>query len=60
MFIGASNELGEFRAGVSARLFGAIPAVVWGGVACVGVVLAYVAMFPSLRRLDRFPKPNRS
>ncbi len=59
MFIGASNELGEFRAGVSARLFGAVPAVVWGGVACVGVVMAYVALFPSLRRLDRFPKPNR-
>ncbi len=59
MFIGASNELGEFRAGASARLLGAMPAVVWGGVACVGVVLAYVAMFPSLRHLDRFPKPNR-
>ncbi len=59
MFIGASNELGEFRAGVSARLFGLVPAVVWGGVACIGVVFAAAALFPTLRRLDRFPSPNR-
>lgn len=59
MFIGASNELGEFRAGASARLFGLVPAVAWGGVACVAVVFAYIALFPSLRRLDRFPAANR-
>ncbi|MBV6416703.1 MAG: hypothetical protein CMLOHMNK_01311 [Steroidobacteraceae bacterium] len=59
MFIGASNELGEFRAGVTARWFGAVPAVVWGGVACAGIVAAFVALFPSLRRLDAFPRPNR-
>lgn len=60
MFIGASNELGEFRAGATAKLFGLVPAVAWGGVACLGVVLAYIALFPSLRRLDAFPTPNRS
>ncbi|HNR21853.1 MAG TPA: MFS transporter [Steroidobacteraceae bacterium] len=59
MFIGTSNELGEFRAGVAARYLGAVPAVVWGGVACFGVVLAYTALLPTLRRLDRFPWPNR-
>ncbi|MBV6425275.1 MAG: Enterobactin exporter EntS [Steroidobacteraceae bacterium] len=59
MFIGASNELGEFRAGVAARLFGLVPAVAWGGVACGAVVAAYVVTFRSLRRLDRFPEPNR-
>lgn len=59
MFIGASNELGEFRAGVSARLVGLVPTVAWGGVACLGVVFAYIALFPSLRRLRGFPAPNR-
>ncbi|MGD9597178.1 MAG: MFS transporter [Steroidobacteraceae bacterium] len=59
MFIGASNELGEFRAGASARLFGLVPAVAWGGVMCAAVVGAAVILFPSLRRLDRFPPPNR-
>jgi len=59
MFIGTSNELGEFRAGVAARWFGAIPAVVWGGVACLGIVLAYLPLFPTLRKLDQFPWPKR-
>lgn len=54
MFIGTSNELGEFRAGVAARYIGAVPAVAWGGVACFGIVLAYMALFPSLRKLDQF------
>ena len=36
VFVGASNELGEFRAGVSAWLFGAVPAVVIGGIGTIG------------------------
>jgi MFS family permease len=58
MFIGASNELGEFESGVTAKWFGTVPAVVFGGAACIGVVIVYLRLFPELRRLDRFPKPH--
>ena len=57
MFIGASNELGEFESGVTAKWWGAVPAVVVGGCACLVVVGVYLVLFPSLRRLDRFPQP---
>ncbi|MFO1425977.1 MAG: MFS transporter [Steroidobacteraceae bacterium] len=56
MFIGASNELGEFESGVTAGWFGTVPAVVAGGAACGIVVLGYLWWFPELRRLDRFPQ----
>lgn len=56
LFIGASNELGEFESGVTARWWGAVPAVVVGGCACLGVVGICLWAFPGLRRLDRFPK----
>jgi MFS family permease len=59
MFIGASNELGEFESGVVARWLGAVPAVVIGGIATLAVVAAYVRWFPELRRMDRFPAPHR-
>ena len=54
LFIGASNELGEFRAGMTAGAFGTVPAVVLGGIGTVGVVAAWMALFPPLRRVDRF------
>jgi MFS family permease len=57
LFIGASNELGEFESGLTAKWWGAVPAVVVGGCACLVVVGIYLWAFPSLRRLDRFPKP---
>jgi MFS family permease len=57
MFIGASNELGEFESGVTAKWWGTVPAVVFGGAACVVVVLVYLRLFPELRTLDRFPRP---
>jgi MFS family permease len=57
MFIGASNELGEFESGLTAKWWGPVPAVVVGGCACLVVVGVYLYAFPSLRRLDRFPKP---
>ncbi|MFT3906994.1 MAG: MFS transporter [Steroidobacteraceae bacterium] len=53
MFIGASNELGEFESGFTARLLGVVPAVVFGGCATVAVVLAWSRLFPGLRRLDQ-------
>ena len=49
VFIGASNELGEFRAGVMAFWIGAVPAVVLGGAATMGVAGLWSAMFPGLR-----------
>jgi hypothetical protein len=59
MFIGASNELGEFESGLTAKWWGPVTAVVAGGVACLGVVAVYLRLFPALRRLDRFPDPAR-
>jgi MFS family permease len=55
MFIGESNELGEFESGVTAKWWGAAPAAIVGGAACVVVVLVYLRLFPQLRTLDRFP-----
>ena len=52
MFIGGSNELGEFESGVTARLFGVVPAVVLGGALTLAVVGAWMGLFPALRRLD--------
>jgi MFS family permease len=50
VFVGASNELGEFRAGGVARLIGAEAAVVIGGVGTVLVAFVWAGMFPQLRR----------
>lgn len=52
MFVGASNELGEFESGVTAKLMGVVPAVVFGGCATLAVVAAWSRLFPPLRRLD--------
>ncbi len=54
MFIGASNELGEFESGLTAAWWGLRPAVVVGGVATLAVAGLWARWFPELRRLDRF------
>jgi MFS family permease len=54
LFIGASNELGEFESGVTAALFGTVPAVVLGGLGTLTVVAIWMKLFPPLRRVDRF------
>jgi len=54
LFIGASNELGEFESGVTAALFGTVPAVVLGGVGTLAVVALWMKLFPPLRKVDRF------
>ncbi|MFG6666174.1 MFS transporter [Halomonas sp. HNIBRBA4712] len=54
LFIGSSNELGEFRAGSMASAFGVVPAALIGGVGTLAVVGAWVKLFPTLRRVDRF------
>jgi MFS family permease len=53
LFIGASNELGEFESGVTARIFGPVLAAVLGGVASLGVTGLWARMFPALRKVDR-------
>jgi MFS family permease len=53
LFIGASNELGEFESGITAALFGTIPAVVIGGLGTLGVVAIWMKLFRPLRTVDR-------
>ena len=55
VFIGASNELGEFESGVTASWFGLVPSVVLGGLATITVTAVWMRLFPSLRTMDRFP-----
>lgn len=56
VFIGASNELGEFRAGTVAHLIGPVPAVVIGGIGSIAIAVLWSQIFPGLRTqrsLDR-------
>jgi len=53
LFIGASNELGEFESGSVAYLFGAVPSAVIGGLGTLTVVGLWMWLFPGLRRIDR-------
>lgn len=53
LFIGSSNELGEFRAGTSAAWLGVVPAAVLGGLCTLGVVGGWTLGFKQLRALDR-------
>lgn len=57
VFIGASNELGEFESGVTAAWWGVVPAVVVGGLATLAVAGTWTRLFPVLVRLDGFPRP---
>jgi hypothetical protein len=54
LFIGTSNELGEFESGVLAGWLGAVRSVVIGGVGTLAVVSLWLKLFPQLRRIDRF------
>ena len=53
LFIGASNDLGEFESGVTAAWFGTVPAVVIGGIGTLLVVAFGMRFFPELRKVDR-------
>jgi MFS family permease len=53
LFVGATNELGEFRAGLLASLFGAAPAALAGGIATLAIVALWMRLFPPLRQVDR-------
>lgn len=52
IFIGSSNEIGEFESGVTARLMGAMPAAVFGGVMCLLSVGVIAVMSPRLRKME--------
>lgn len=52
IFIGSSNELGEFESGVAAKLLGTFPAAVFGGVMCLFSVVIVSLLSPKLRELD--------
>jgi MFS family permease len=53
LFLGASNELGEYESGLTAHWWGAVRAVVIGGVASVAVTGAWSLFFPALRHADK-------
>ena len=53
VFIGASNELGEFESGVVAKFLGPIGAAIFGGVGALIVTGLWARLFPDLRRADR-------
>lgn len=53
LFIGTSNQLGEFESGVTASWFGLIPATVMGGIGSILVALIWMRLFPGLRKLEK-------
>lgn len=53
LFIGASNELGEFETGVVARVLGPVGAALFGGIGSLAVTGLWTRLFPALRRADR-------
>ncbi|MEJ7807834.1 MAG: MFS transporter, partial [Telluria sp.] len=55
VFIGASNELGEFESGITAGWFGLVRAILFGGAATLAVTALWIVKFPVLARMDRFP-----
>jgi len=52
MFVGSSNELGAFESGITAKFFGAVTAVVFGGTMTLLTVVATGLVSPSFRKLD--------
>ena len=53
LFIGTSNQLGEFESGVTAAWFGVVPSVVIGGLGTLLIARLWMRLFPSLVRVDR-------
>ena len=60
MFVGASNELGDFRAGIMASGIGAVPAVAFGGVGAMVIAGAWSYIFPDLLKINQLDKKNKS
>lgn len=59
VFIGASNEIGQFESGITAQWFGTVPAVVLGGLGTILIVLAWSGLFPALRKMDKLVPEER-
>ena len=59
LFIGTSNQLGDFRAGVMAAMFGAFASVLIGGIGTLLIVALWMRLFPSLLRVDKLELPQR-
>ena len=58
VFIGASNEVGQFESGITAQWFGTVPAVVLGGAGTIAIVVIWAWLFPVLRRVEeQMPQP---
>jgi MFS family permease len=58
MFIGTSNQLGEFESGVTAAWFGVVPAAVLGGIGTIVVAVLWMHLFPALRRVDTLDRES--
>jgi MFS family permease len=60
IFIGASNQLGEFESVTTAAMWGPVGSVVFGGLATIGVAVAAIKIFPDLAQRDKMlaPKPT--
>jgi sugar phosphate permease len=52
IFIGSSNEIGEFESGVAAKLLGTVPAVIFGGIMTLIVVSGAALLAPKLREIE--------
>ena len=53
LFVNASSQLGEFESGITAAVFGAVPAAVLGGLGTIAVELLWMKLFPTLRHVER-------
>jgi len=60
VFVGASNELGDFRAGAMAALLGPVFAVTFGGFAAVGIATTWAYVFPELRKIQSLDRERLS
>jgi hypothetical protein len=60
LFIGTSNQLGEFESGVTASWFGVIPATVMGGIGSILIAFAWMKLFPGLRKLESIESLSKS
>jgi len=58
LFIGASNEVGQFESGITAQWLGTVPAVVLGGLGTIAIVALWARRFPALRRVDALVRPG--
>jgi hypothetical protein len=58
MFVGTSNQLGEFESGLTASWFGTVPAAMIGGIGTIIVVFLWMKFFPALLHADKIEKES--